>query len=715
MENYDLTQEEQASLVFSRFDVSTDFTSEQWDCFPTMERILKAVQEYKCGNKVSESINKMVVLPSGIDETGKPTKPVLFGHDNWFVEWNKDITRGPRFNNLTDNIQFECKIACVAELWLLTRRSKLNSLMRKCANMTLIAETCQELGLLSLFQLNSERNAEILKLRLMDKITARSFNNYLLTLNTLTDLSNTPLKVYRFCCTKNFMEMKERDDSNQTYCQPFSIFSKNWLAFKNYFLEVDSKFVGIASKILDIVWVYIRLLEGRKKISVSSNDWYKYISSPDIQSLFKQYQERFPQDGLIIITSEGEANSKSQSYYTKRYWKKMKNLGIEYRIDLSKFFDKISQVFIRIRMAIQAFTGMRVSEALYIQFNSLIDDAYFGYVGVDSRLTKFAEEGGARALWAAPPWCKDIFDVGKRLALKTYQDLEEQEVLRLKISLNVRQYIYNGKISVIQGRANTTQKKSYETIWAEEIGLYISEAEVQEFYLLNRNLHSPERVREEVYSGAHWPLRSHQYRRSIAVHCKRLSLVGGQELSFQLKHMQRTQSDWYGDGGAENSIYRKVASRKLKLIWDKEFIEANAEKSVEIQSSESLFGKGGQLLMATKDKPESAKVYPSLKKAKSMAARSKSELKAIGNGMYCLNGQSCKMESIIQNSSCDPDCENFVGEKEAVAYWLNRYKYYKNLISKSIAHKGSEAQLEYLKLEQNSYKEMLDLCGVQYE
>lgn len=715
MENNHLTEKEQLASVSRRFNIDTDIINEQLSDLPTMELVAKAVQYYKVHKSPPEFINKVIVLPGGVDKHGNNTKPVLFGSDTWSVEWDENIYRKINFGGLNSRIQFECKIICVAELWLLTRRSKLNSLIRKCSQITIIANFCQKHSVLSIFHLSSDLNAELLKLTFMKNMSTRSFKNYIGTLNTLTELSDTPLGALGFCCKKNFTELNEEDDSNQTYCMPFSIFSKNWLAFKDYFDKVDSEFVDIASHILDSLWEYIHATKEKRNFSSKSKHWYKYISRPETQAIFKKYHEKFPEDALVNITSMRDPSSGTQSGSSEKYWSNIKKLGIEYRLDVSKFLDKITSVFMRMRMALQAYTGMRYSEALYIQFNSLVDDKLFGYVGIDSMLTKYAGEGGIKAIWAAPPWCIDIFEVGIKLAKKVYQDLNVGDILKLNVCLNVREYIYNERIKVTLGKANTTLHKTYTNLWADEIDLYISEEEVQEFYLLNRNLKSPEKVRAEVFPGALWPLRSHQYRRSIAVHCKRLSLVGGQELSFQLKHMQRTQTDWYGDGGPENSIYKRIASQKLKHIWDKEFSNATAEKSVEIQSSETLFGKGGKLLMTTKDKPDSAKVYPSLKKAKSMAARSKSELKALGNGMYCLNGQNCKMESIIQNSTCNSECENFVGEKEAINFWKKRYEYYGKLIDKTIGHKNSEAQIEYLRLEQNSYKEMLQFCGVYYE
>jgi hypothetical protein len=150
----------------------------------------------------------------------------------------------------------------------------------------------------------------------------------------------------------------------------------------------------------------------------------------------------------------------------------------------------------------------------------------------------------------------------------------------------------------------------------------------------------------------------------------------------------------------------------MKKNYNKEQAQLSAELALQFQATEGLYGKGGKVLEATRELQESAKVYPTLKKATNMALRGKSTLKSLGNGMYCLNGQNCKISGIVQSAKCDTKCENLVASELAIGHWQSKYNYYTKLLSNTIGHKKSEAQVEYLKLEQQFFKEALEYYGV---
>lgn len=688
---------------------------------PTWSSIVSGLQYYKQSGEISRDLQLMVVMPAKeyINTKGQNAKceAVNFSMDIWKADWQQiDDKRSANFNKLSGRLEFETKIVCLAELWLLQRRSKLNSLLRKCNHIIKCAEVCQEEGILSLFHLGQQNLFERIYRSFRKTMSHDSARNILLALVGLNDLQHTPFQTYGFYINTNIKQFIDgRNDGNQTYCMPFSILSKLWSGLKEYAEDIELEYLPKALPILSKLGEFCREYPQEKR-QIGSRPkekiWTLYWAKAENQSLLKAYNEKYPDDHAVINREKSQQRALGASVEAKRYWTALKEVGIDYYLDyplLASAFHRINRV---LKVGVQAYTGMRDSESKDVKLGGLIVDTDNGYIGVHSKLTKFAPERGSDEIWAAAPWVEIMFRVANKIASSIFGHLSEQEIRELNFTSNITSYVSSNVIRKLSGKTNKQTQIPELTMLTQVTNMKISKEEVSEFYRLNKNLNNFDIIKEEIVLNNYWPLRSHQYRRSIAVHSQRLGAANDRTLAFQFKHRSRTQTDWYTEGGSANSIYKNSVSEKLKSNWKREELTANAEIAVELQENPNLFGKGGELLKSQQGQDQSVKVYPSIKKAKQMARRGKSKLKALGHGMYCLNGDSCKMQALIHSSVCNPECENFVADESAITYHKNRFYYYTNLISNSIKHRRTEAQIEYLKLEQESHKEFLDSCGI---
>lgn len=670
------------------------------DFLPTMKRTINHLKYRQETGVIPEGLKNMIICPSGVNDKEKPISAILFSSPKWsFKIKGIDCDRSVSFDKLNNRLAFEARLVSLYIIWLSEKSAKLTSMVRVANTISLIAKDCQTLGILSLFHLQNELVSDKIFDYFRERLNENSLRNYVIALNNLGSMDNTPLKEYGYSVSRKFNNELGDTDANQTYCMPYILLSKLWLSFKNYFDNfTDKNFIESAEEILFIVDDY----HGESR-NIDNTAWLDYIANH--QGPLKSFHKKWPDFGTGCIKDKIK-RTKSKS--TKRAYTTILNKGINYHIDPIQFYHSLSNIFTTFRGACQVFSGMRISEAEAICFNSLIDDKKHGYVGIKSLLSKYAPEGGVDELWAAAPWIIDIFNFNIKLAHVVFKPVPTDKILAMNICINVKEFKMDKTIQIITSRSFTKWARS----WCATHDITLTREDIKEFYLLNQNISDKELVEQEIYEGAHWPLRSHQPRRSISVHGRRLNVVSGQDISFQLKHLSRTETDWYSSGGSANGIYKAHIPEIMKKNYDKEQAQLSAELALQIQATEGLYGKGGKVLEATRELQESAKVYPTLKKATNMALRGKSTLKSLGNGMYCLNGQNCKISGIVQSAKCNTKCENLVASKSSIAHWQSKYNYYSDLLANVIDHKKSAAQIVYLELEQQFFKEALEYYGV---
>ena len=349
-------------------------------------------------------------------------------------------------------------------------------------------------------------------------------------------------------------------------------------------------------------------------------------------------------------------------------------------------------------------TGMRQHEMKGVYHDSLIlEDKH---VGIKSYFQKFADEGGQVEDWAAASFVETAFKALVRINTAILGKTEE-EIADVPLSFNMRRW---GKTGVIDPMMFQRQSE-----WARDFTnndrYILTDEDLHEFKLLNPNINNHEKLSQEIYVGAIWPLRSHQYRRSIAVHAKRLNLVTNNTVAVQYKHLNTTQTEWYMSGWDNNNTIRHEIPLAFAKELEKAELELSASLAMRFQNGTNLIGEGGKQLMGQKESNDSHKLFPTFKKAMSMAKRGGTKVVSLGNGFYCMNGNECEFKPVVQSSSCNPECPSMVSDKESIPVWKKRYYHYKELLELAIKDSKSQSNIDFLELEMNFYKDALDFYG----
>lgn len=706
MESQSLNHEELASLALSRFNYNIEKPRVKLSQLPTLKIMYECLKEFNETGKIPEQLDNLLVIPKELNNESD----VFFKYDTWFIDKDATNSKVHVSKCVSPRLTLELKIISTVEMWILPRKSKATSLFRKLDILKRIAKACMELNILSLFHLGQETHYQKVINKLKETCSKRSLNNYIQALSTLSEMYDIGLGEYGFGCKRLFERFSEQtEESNQTYCMPFGIFSQLWVSASALPSEFCDDFFYEVKEITKFAHEMLKEFNSLNITSAKNKDeLYRFISNRHYQAVLRSHYQKYGKLGYVVSVDDALM---TRAASTKKIYKRMKKYNVDYYVSAKDFGHYLTRVLSLCVMYIGVGTGMRVNEFIEVKNNGLIEDDINGYIGVRSKLSKFAPENGLLVPWAAAPFVKDIFMLANRLSNSIFYTLSKSDINENRIAHNVLTYLTTKKIKrVTKGHIS----KNILVKYLENYGLKLTSKDVNEFYQLNKNLGREDDVEHEIYEGGYWPLRTHQFRRSIAVHTRRLGTLSSKELSFQLKHLSRTQTEWYADGGYENSLLKIAVPEIMSMSWYEEELLISAESAVELQYSPHIFGKGGDTLKKGQS-DETAKIYPDLPTALKLARRNKSVVKSIGNGLYCLNGNECKMSSVIQVSSCSINCESFVGDARASKSWLRSYKYYDNVIQNLIESKGSEAKLQYLTLERDGYKELLDFAGVHYE
>lgn len=662
-------------------------------------------------NKITLIDNLIIIPSSNIKES------ILFSADYWsnkMITYSGETVRAVNFKGLNDQLKFEVKILGVCILWLFNKNSKLPSLIRNIENIVKIARTCQSLGIKSIYDLNRAPILEKFRAEFekSDIRSAATIRNYYMSLNSATNINHTKLAELGFELRIGLSDLLPERKSNQVYCMPFDILASIWKSFMDYFdnisIDINSlRRIALINKEF-INKSNIKILIRHSKINRICEKFESYciFHESDLEYI---YNLGAPfRDNIIVKRSDKDIEHLRQRDNFINSENKQVNIIREYakyRINKLEWTNYYNTIVITARAAIQSMTGMRISEAKTITFGSLIEED--NYVGVKAILSKFASENGEDQDWAAAPYIVKIFNKITMIA-EAFFDIPKEELNNYPICLNAKKFAASGKLEIMLHQ----RQSEFFANWSKTHNILISKENLKDFYSLNPNIENPKAIESEIFEDAFWPIKTHQFRRSIAVHSRRLGLIEMSDLSWQYKHLTRTMTEWYGIGGIENSIHNKAIPEAMAKELAEIDIKIAATNAIKFQEGSNLYGKGGQLLASQKGKHDLEKVYPSLKKAITMARRNKSKLMSLGNGLFCLNGQNCSMATIVQSAKCNPNCENLVADKDSIPIWIKRYNHYKQQLNTALDSKQSDATCDYFRLEMDYYKDALEYYGV---
>lgn len=666
--------------------------------FPTEDILFQALES----NDFSR-LNACTVLAYSPEqdfrlENDQP-RHICFRDDIWtnrYVRTNVgERLRGVNFTLISSTaLRLEVKIISACFLWVTGRTATTHSLLRKCANIVLAARVIESLGYTSLFKLRVPfiLNAFIAKIRSPDDKgrirSERTLRNYFQDLSDLALLGHTRLREMGYSLDIMFNDYAGEDDSNQTYCMPFRLMIQIWSGLiseldaeiNDFNYDDLSRIVAINNGYFDSPYYACASKHNHGKDTAVRGDYrtayYYNMVQAEIQLLYRNINPNM-RDWFLVASNKRWAHD---------------FIGIDNR-KLSHWHLGLTQ---KVMFAIQAMSGMRQTEVLGILHGSLIYDG--DVLGLKSVLLKFAPEGGKHEDWVVCRYIEKPF-LHLRRVNQILTGLSYDELDHLPVSLNMRTWIARRNLKFM-----STQRQSE---WARDFvvrhHLTVTQDDLHEFRLLNPNIRDSARVSKDIIPGEYWPLRTHQFRRSLAVHLRRLDLISTSDLIRQFKHFAWSMTEWYMSGAVGATHFSRSVPAAFAAELERTELEQSAARAVAFQYEGKLAGEGGRLLMSQRQSQPHLMTFPSLKKAMSMARRGGHKLVSLGNGFYCMNGNECEFRSVIQSSSCNPVCPNMLAGEDSLPVWKRRLAHYSRLIDVATQNNASQADLDFLCLERDFY------------
>ncbi|MGJ8645779.1 MAG: hypothetical protein ACSHXJ_02720 [Marinomonas colpomeniae] len=663
---------------------------------------LKADQEYLSEKLVYDAIKSgdysrlecSIVIPAQstkVKYTHNDAGDILFSNDSWsnrhLTRASNETFRSVNFAKIKNpDLKREVKWLCGSIIWWLRehkKESKLSSIIRHADNLINCATLMEKLHYKSLFWLNRPPVRAAFKAELLKGLSLRVAKNKLGSLSFLCGLQQSSLNEFGLYLTINPLKElidKDADKSNQTYAMPYRIMMQIWdglvkrIGYWNEHFN-PSELPGFVAFYRDF------------------QDWF--VDNPYKDMSHQMYTYMRDNQEKVLKLKENSSGALSELFFTsvEPRWKGAQLISYQ---DLIHILNTIALDSIN---CIQCMSGMRTSESKGIYHSSLKKD--HGVTVFKSWLQKWATDGGQIEEWAAADFTADAFNLVTSIN-KNFLGDSVESFDDISINLNYREWLYKKNIvSMTQQKQSKWGKKLIE-----ELNLLITEDDLNEFQLLNPNIEAPEKVYKEIYVGAPWPLRTHQHRRSIAVHTKRLQLASGNDRTWQFKHLTKDITDWYEAYCPKETIPESFIKDLVQAD-----IEASVGLGLKIQKEGNLIGKGGEILMSQRSGADSLKVFPSFKVAISQAKRRKTQLMSLGNGFYCMNGFECDFTPIIQSANCNSECPRMVGIEESIPFWKEQYERYENLLKVAVTNNSSIADITYLELEKAFFEDALRQYG----
>lgn len=367
------------------------------------------------------------------------------------------------------------------------------------------------------------------------------------------------------------------------------------------------------------------------------------------------------------------------------------------------------------------FTGMRRSELYGLHSDSYISYELQGqrFHTVQSYHSKMLSGRAKKAEWITSPVTKSAIELAEALS----RNMRSQLMLsgngmdnELAPCIWLTQYRRNHKPKVlIEGVVNRYLQRIVEAA-----GCIVTEEDIEEFHIINPNKgghFQSDRIKVE----SHWPISTHQFRRTFAVFGKRYNLLSDVALKRQFKHLTLQMTLWYEEGGIPSKIYDVYADAELGKLINQIGNEVNIQRIFGwYNSDEKLFGrKGKQISEERKYAPTSYSTWEAIQE---QVEKGRMNLVSTLHS-YCLAGYECRMSNSVSSFN-GFTCENVVIDKINAESWKKRHDWIINLVddfrldneqnTARLNHyicqlEAAEQVMEYFEIPFTSYKKCLNL------
>lgn len=202
----------------------------------------------------------------------------------------------------------------------------------------------------------------------------------------------------------------------------------------------------------------------------------------------------------------------------------------------------ISETLVAASLQIQLFTGMRSAEVRSLPYHCLSIITRHGreHFVVCGRTTKLNRGRKKEARWITSSRGKQAIQIAQRIARAMYSGMPDDNSYLFVNSL-LGDNTGNGLQPLHLPLRNFH-------ILKQRLAVPIDEADLTE--LENIDPHRAWRAEKEYQPGSPWPLRRHQFRRSLALYAQRSGIVTLPSLKRQLQHITEEMSRYYAKGSA---------------------------------------------------------------------------------------------------------------------------------------------------------------------
>lgn len=271
----------------------------------------------------------------------------------------------------------------------------------------------------------------------------------------------------------------------------------------------------------------------------------------------------------------------------------------------------LSDIQVVCRLTLQAYSGMRFGEAKTLPYHCLLTEKRPGTTQyLLSGLTTKLEDGRIRRTrWVTSTEGAKAIAVAQRVALVIYGALgdipteSDERISKHPLFISTSYLEFSGKPTYQAVTPNVYQTPDIRlssppyACLLKRLRPIILDEDIRELEEID-----PHRAwgGDPVYAvGQAWPLRSHQFRRSLALYAQRSGLVSLPSLRRQLQHITREMSLYYSKGSlfAKNFIEDDPADYNEHICKDwreaKPVSEAMAFLRDVVFADEPLFGAAG--------------------------------------------------------------------------------------------------------------------------
>jgi len=409
-----------------------------------------------------------------------------------------------------------------------------------------------------------------------------------------------------------------------------------------------------------------------------------------VNSVIEQRWSQIQQSYTAINRSEYKSDVSYQNSLTN--WRdskfgslslQIKNAGIEGVIigtgnPKKEIFGYLGRLFAASVIIVLSFSAMRYDELkTLMRLNSFVTKKYhdtiFHYiVAYESKIT-----GGEEVDYISAPIVRKAVEIINKL----YQPARN---LLSGYSDNPFLMFTHGDHFLPQYRSYTAVRNNL-TKFIEYYNIRISAEDVVDIKMVNKS-------REGMEVGKLWPLKSHQFRRTLIVNFISHKIADIDAIKQQAKHMYEQMTQYYGNDADALQAAGLKADRELMEEIAGAVIEANINLFKRFhQSDEQLGGVKGNDIMVQRE---------------NMSALTEEEIVAfVEAGFwnvslspfgYCTRGDNCSKTNVLDPSSCSINCETTILTIENALEWRKLYWKNNKLLKAGLLndYKGLAQQME---------------------